>query len=262
MIRLCAVLLLFISGSALAGAPQRVVSLNLCTDQLALAFAREGQLKGVSFNAANPAFSAQHERAQDYPLLRGEAEELLAIRPDLVLMGEGQNPALQAWLRERGIRVLALGAPDSVNEVQRQVAEMGRALGSFAPVFMSFGQGLALLAGSFQPLDARVAMVYPGGFADGSHSFMDDMITRAGGENMVQGDGARQLSLEEIVAAQPDVLAVQGSGFARQSQAEAMLEHPALRKLPSRRVVLPGAWLACPHLHMAKIAQALRESRP
>ncbi|WP_317616335.1 substrate-binding domain-containing protein [Paracoccus mutanolyticus] len=66
-------------------APRRVVSINLCTDQLALAVAAPGQLVSVSELARDPALSAMASRAAAIPSNRGRAEEVLALRPDLVL---------------------------------------------------------------------------------------------------------------------------------------------------------------------------------
>ena len=72
-------------GEAGAEAPRRVVSINLCTDQLALAVAAPGQLVSVSELARDPALSAMASRAAAIPSNRGRAEEVLALRPDLVL---------------------------------------------------------------------------------------------------------------------------------------------------------------------------------
>ena len=48
-------LALAVATSLRADAPARVVSMNLCTDQLALMLSREGQLISVSDNRAGPA---------------------------------------------------------------------------------------------------------------------------------------------------------------------------------------------------------------
>src|SRR5690625_531746 len=56
--------------------PARVMSLNVCTDQLATALAAPGQPISVSFLARDPAQSAMPEEAEAYPLHHGRAEEV------------------------------------------------------------------------------------------------------------------------------------------------------------------------------------------
>lgn len=243
-----AVLMTLLIIPAQSAAAQRVVSLNLCADQLAMAYARPGQLAGVSFNAANPAFSARYKQARHYPLLRGEAEEIMALEPDLVLLAEGQNPALQAWLRDHQIDVLTLPHPASLDDLTHQQAMVRDALGASGTVQPSLPvQPTPVLNG------ARVAVYYPNGFSDGAASLMHELIERAGGINIAAERGVRHLSLEAMVEAQPDVLLVQHHGFKTQTQAEAMLHHPALQQLSARRVAVPGAWLICPQLHGADL---------
>jgi iron complex transport system substrate-binding protein len=54
MVRLAAALVITFAGAAAADAPARVVSVNLCTDQLAMLIAAPGQLQSVSWLAADP----------------------------------------------------------------------------------------------------------------------------------------------------------------------------------------------------------------
>ena len=74
------------SGAA-AERPQRVVSMNLCTDQLAMLLAAPGQLISVSYLAQDARSSAMAEAAQGFEMNHGLAEEIAFLRPDLVLAG-------------------------------------------------------------------------------------------------------------------------------------------------------------------------------
>lgn len=242
--------------------PKRVVSLNLCTDQLALAYAEEGQLVGVSYNAANPAFSAQASEAKAYPLLKGNAEELLKIKPDLVLMGEGQDSVLQAWLAEQEIEVMTLGVPVSVTELQAQMQQVANRLGAGAvAVAEVVVQNNALQpVGSFWE-GSKVALYYPSGFSDGRHTLMDDVITRMKGVNIaaVAGEGQQHLSMETLLASKPDIIVTQQeTALGQASMGELLAKHPALKETGALRVAVPAQWLACPHRHIAQIAGAMQ----
>ena len=70
-----------------AAAPARVVSTNLCTDQLAMLLAAPGQLVSVSWLAADPRSSTMAAEAARYPANHGLAEEIFLLSPDLVLAG-------------------------------------------------------------------------------------------------------------------------------------------------------------------------------
>ena len=69
-----------------ADLPKRVVSLNLCTDQLAIAYAEKGQLIGISAQGGDPALSAAAKQAEPYRKLKGHAEELLELKPEAQLL--------------------------------------------------------------------------------------------------------------------------------------------------------------------------------
>src|SRR5262245_36302917 len=64
--------------------PQRIVSTNVCADQLALLLAPE-RVVSVSFNAADPAISNTASLAKGIPVNSARAEEVVLFKPDLVL---------------------------------------------------------------------------------------------------------------------------------------------------------------------------------
>lgn len=83
MRRLAPLLALALAGALPAAAqpPARVVSMNLCTDQLAMLIAAPGQLVSVSHVARDPVSSALAEQAQAYPVNHGSAEEIFLLAP-------------------------------------------------------------------------------------------------------------------------------------------------------------------------------------
>src|SRR5262249_10027333 len=68
-------------------APQRIVSMNLCTDQLALMLVDRSRIVSISFLGADPAESPLAAMAKGVPINHGLAEEVIAQKPDLVLTG-------------------------------------------------------------------------------------------------------------------------------------------------------------------------------
>jgi ABC-type Fe3+-siderophore transport system permease subunit len=145
------------AGLALAAAaplraepPARVVSMNLCTDQLALMLAREGQLISVSDIAQDPLTSAMHEEASAVPVNHGGAEEIFLLQPDLVLAGVWSDPTTVSMLRSLGIEVAQMGVANSLADVPDRVREVATLLGredAAEALIRRFETDLARLAG-------------------------------------------------------------------------------------------------------------------
>ena len=66
-------------------APHRIVSLNLCADQLLIALADPPQIAGLSRNARDPALSAAALAARHFPIVHGGVEQMLLIAPDMLV---------------------------------------------------------------------------------------------------------------------------------------------------------------------------------
>ncbi len=77
--------------------PQRIVSINLCADQLVLALADRSQIAGLTKNATDREMSGEAAAARGLPLLSNSAEQILAIEPDLIVgMPASRSTALAA----------------------------------------------------------------------------------------------------------------------------------------------------------------------
>jgi iron complex transport system substrate-binding protein len=164
-----------------ADTPQRVVSMNLCTDQLALMLAAEGQLVSVSDIAQDPLTSAMHREAAAYPINFGGAEEIFLLQPDLVLAGVWSDPTTVAMLRSLGIEVAQIDVANSLADVPDPACgTSARLLGrdQAEALIRTFETDLARLAG---PDDGpRAAFYYPNGYTLGTGTLSHDIITHAG----------------------------------------------------------------------------------
>lgn len=252
--------LLCVAEPAMA-APQKVVSLNLCTDQLAASMLTPARLKGLSFNASDPALSLVAGVAQDYPQLKGSTEEMAEIQPDLVLLGAGQNPQLQRWLEAKQISFITFKQARSIQEVQNQVADLAKALemNEYA-LNLRARQNVVIGQSRLPQPNMRVAVYYPRGFTDGQGTLIHDLITRMGGRNIAAKQGQKgmaYLSLEKLVELAPDVLIIPLYDYDVVSQAENLSQHPALKGIKAHVVPLPGQYLTCPHLGLEAVANTI-----
>ena len=127
----CAALFAALAATSAAWAeePARVVSMNLCTDQLALALADPSQIVSVSHFATDPSMSVHWKQAEDLPVNYGRAEEISFLHPDLVLADTWSNPDTIRMLRTLGIRVEQLPPGTSLPEIRGRIETMGKLLG-------------------------------------------------------------------------------------------------------------------------------------
>jgi len=221
--------------AARAVPPARVVSINLCTDQLAMLLAGPGQLVSVSRLAADPMSSAMPEAARAYPLNSGHAEEVFLMRPDLVLAGRYSDPATLDMLRRLGVRVEQVDITESLDQVPERLRQVGRALGreeTAEAMAAAFDADLDRLA---PPEGAHpiAAFYYANGYTLGEGTLADDIVAHAGLANLARllnRSGGGRLSLEQLVMAGPDLL-ILSRPYPGDSRAEEILSHPALRAL-------------------------------
>ena len=216
--------------------PQRIVSINLCTDQLVLALADRGQIAGLTINAADPAMSAEAARAGGLPLLRNSAEQILAIDPDLVVGMPATGSAALAALPHENYPLLDVAIANEPAQIYTTIRQTAAAVGHPARGEALVAQMERDLAALPRPGRGRVAAYYQRrGYMTGAGTLVDAMMTRLGLVNLATKLGKpplSQVSLEEMVAAQPDFLIVERATDRTDDQGSEMLHHPALAGIP------------------------------
>ena len=183
---LAALLSVWAATAAAAGdAPRRVVSINLCTDQLAMLLAADGQLHSVSHIARDPRMvSAMVEEAADHVINHGRAEEIYLMRPDLVLAGPYTSRAPPSMLERLGIPVAVIRpSPTRWPDVRTILLRMGEALhrrrGGPAMMARQFD---ARLRGCGQEVRAaaRRVIYYANGLTSGDSTLAGQILLAAG----------------------------------------------------------------------------------
>ncbi|MBM9593051.1 ABC transporter substrate-binding protein [Rhodobacteraceae bacterium MCCB 386] len=244
---------LALAAAPVAAAPERVVSMNLCTDQLALMLAAPGQLLSVSALSQDPRSSAMAEAARRLPANHGRAEEVFLMRPDLVLAGSYTTPATRSMLSRLGIRVETLPPAASLDEVRSNLRTVGRLLGrevEAEAMVAEFDADLAALA----PAEGErpdAALYQAQGYASGPETLAGEILAAAGFDNAAAAagvSGGAFLPLEVLVTLAPD-LVVSGGRQPGASRAEEVLDHPALRALHRSEAPMGSDWVCgTPHV--------------
>jgi iron complex transport system substrate-binding protein len=230
-----------------------VASINLCADQLVLEIAQPKQILSVSWLAADPHESLFATQAQRYALNYGTAEELLALRPDVVIAGTYTSPFSRALLQRLGRRVVELAPELSLADIERNVRLVAAAVGRTE-------RGEELVAALRADVDRVAAhrpvrklatvVVRPGGFTVGAGSLADELIALAGLRNVAAEQGLDRwgsLSMETLLRSSPELIVLTGYRNAQPSLANTVLQHPALGRLGVERptVTVPAALWSC-----------------
>jgi len=200
----------------LGAPPVRIVSLVPAVTEVLFALGAGDRVVGRSVWDVEPPAVLSVPSVGD--ALRPDPERVLARRPDLVILHAGPDNAGAAE------RLAGLGAPtlavriDDLDDLDRTVRLLGRLLGREREASDLRERIRAELEEVRAATDGlpRVSVYYdvawPPAITIGGGSYLDDLITIAGGRN-VFGDlpaPSPHVALEAIVARDPDVILVPG----------------------------------------------------
>lgn len=245
-------LLLLTLTPALADAPRRVVSFNLCADQLVLALADPEQIAGLSPYAADASASVMTEQARAYPRLQWQAESTIALGPDLVLIGDSDRPVTKHILRSQGLRLHEITLIADLDTARRQVTEVAAVLGHperGAKLIAGIEAARMRLKAAPKPPFATALLVNRGGYTAGERSLAAALLMEAGLKppaGAPPGYGG-YVQLEKLLVLHPDVIVLNNEPREAADQGSYNLTHPALNALypPERRIVLPARYTLC-----------------
>ncbi|WP_084396619.1 ABC transporter substrate-binding protein [Henriciella aquimarina] len=278
MSRLMILSLLIAIGLAACGAPSapenrngsrpmRVVSLDYCADQYVLKLADREQILAISPDATRH-FSYMRDEAAGVPTVRPVAEDVLILKPDLVVRSYGGGPNAEAFFERAGVPVLQVGwtsnvDSEEVGSIPSLIQHMADGLGQSdrgRELVVEFRSRLAALN---RKTDGETALyLTPAGVTSGPGSMVHEMLEEAGFENFQKQPGWRSIPLERLAYEQPDIVAAAFfDQLTNHPDSWSPMKHPvAERQLePDKVVPLKGAWTACGGWFIMDAIEALAE---
>jgi iron complex transport system substrate-binding protein len=256
-----------IGSNELAAAAElpRIASMNVCTDQLLLTLADPEQILGLSRYARDGAQSWAAGDARRYPVLSGGAEDILVLRPDIVVASLFDKRTTRELLKEKGLHLAELSVPRTLDEVKDQIRRMGEIVQHPDRAAAEIARLDAAIARARQAVAHKHYRVLPlsrRGWVSGSDSLLSSLLTETGlfnaaGELGVAFGGFT--SLEAIVNLKPDFILVSEAGDRAEDDGRAFLLHPALERFypPSKRIVIPDRLTVCGGVMLADALDAL-----
>ncbi len=243
--------------------PQRVMSLSLCTDALALDLLPPARIVSVTYLAHRSSDPVLAAKAARVGINYGNAEEVLAEKPDLVLAGTFSTPATRALLRRLGAPMLVLQPASDFAEIRDATRLVARVLGTEARAEALLGHmdaTLAALARSRPARRLKVAAWSGDGYVPGRGTLFNALLEAAGGVNIAAapGDRSGSFDIEQLLMARPDVLAYGADEPAPALKTDTAVHPLLLRLYADRRITYPELFAECGLPESADAALALQ----
>ena len=241
------------SAPAQAAGLPRIASMNVCTDQLLIPLADPEQILGLSRFSRDAWQSFAAQNARHYPILSGGAEDVLVLKPDVVVAILFDKRSTRELLKAQGLHLAEFSVPRNLDEVKAQIRQMGEIVQHADRAEAEIARLDAAVARARRTVVEKHYSVLPlsrRGWVSGSDSLVSSLLTETGLFNAAGGlgvDTSGYASLEAIVNAKPDFLLVSEAGDRAEDDGRAFLLHPALERLypPAKRIVLPERLTVC-----------------
>jgi iron complex transport system substrate-binding protein len=236
--------------------PARVASINLSADEVLSAILPPGRLVAVTQWADAPGTSNVVGRVPPgvFRFVKADMEQLVALRPDLVVVSEYTDADFLKLLERSGLHVHRMVGLESMAGIRGAMLDLGRAVGEeeaaralVARFDATLNELARRLAGAARP---RV-LYWSGNMTAGAHTAIGALIEAAGGRNVGAEMGIAGIAppgAERAFAADPDVVLV---GTWPGSK-EALTSHPLLQHA---RAVREGRIVALPTEKLVALSQ-------
>ncbi|WP_310534741.1 helical backbone metal receptor [Novosphingobium sp.] len=254
------------AGRAPAPSLPRIVSLNPCTDAILAEVVDPAQIIAISAWSHDPASSSMDlSQARRFRATNGTVEEVLALRPDLIVGGTFTPSATRSAYARLGLRLEEVGIASTVEESIAQVRRLAALAGHPEQGEALVARITDALAKAAPPPGAppiQTVLWEPGGIVPGDNTLVADIMRRAGLANFTAGKGMKQadyLPLERLLADPPELVLTAGNPRAEENR---LLGHPALAQLTkTRRKAVDPALLYCGGPTIIRAARRFAEVR-
>ncbi len=232
--------------------PMRIVSLTLPTDEILLSLVERRRIITVTSYAADPRVSNVASLAAGLPREPElNAEHVISLSPDLVLVANWSDSSGVSLLRSAGVPVFLTESGRTVEQIAEKIRRLALLTGDEEKgerIVADMQRRIAEVWKRVSPIpvsERKSILDYSvWGGAMGRGSTWDEVVRRAGLVNAVGSYTADQwgqvpLSREKILELDPDILALPGWVFGDPAAAEKfaseVLKDPALSQLKAVR---------------------------
>lgn len=249
--------------------PARVVAASVLSAEVLLEIAPRERVAAVLGLATDARYSECAAAAATVPTTGADPEQLIAQRPDLVIVDEFSRAEVPLLLRAAGIAVVRTSPASDYDGVADNVRRIGWAIGCDAAaeqLAASMAARLAALAAAAAAVaDWRVMNLNGDLDTYGAHSLLDAAVRAAGARHLPAERGVggyQKLDVETVLAWRPDALIIGVEPGADEAFATWLRQHPGLGLLPcvqrGRILYMPNSLLGATSHHAVGIAERIQ----
>jgi len=194
---------------ATAAKPQRIVSVNLCSDQLLLMLVNPGRIASISALALDPHSSYMADAASGLHTNHGKSEELIPLKPDLVLAsGFAARPAVEL-MRRLGYKVEVLPMATNITGIRHNIRRLAALVGEVEKgdqLIQQMDNRIAAVSNRLSSSRPKAIFYQPRGYTSGSDTLQDEALRLAGWRNVAADigvSGYNSVDFEELLMSQP-----------------------------------------------------------
>lgn len=248
--------ILFISAADAQQRPQRIVSMNLCTDELLMRMVDPSRIAAIT-HLSQQSINAPlglGPVASGLKVNHGLAEEVLMLKPDLVLAGKYTTTAAVAMLRKLGHNVVTFDPENNLDDMRANIRKLGGLVGEEAraeEMIVDFDVRLSELQAQIpageKPIFADIGV---NNYVAGDGTLYTEVVNASGYRTLGQAlgfVGYRNAPLEQLLAIKPALMSTATPWTNPPSMSTMALRHPALRALVERtpQVTIPERYTTC-----------------
>lgn len=236
--------------------PQRIVSMNLCTDELLMRIVDPSRIASVTYLSQQPinAPLGLGDIASKLKVNHGLAEEVLMQEPDLILAGRFTATTAVSLLRRLGYRIMIFDPELTLDDMRANIRKLGDAVGEPAraeKVITDFDTRLTTLQAQIpageKPIFADVGV---NNFIAGENTLYTHIVNAGGYRTLGQAlgfEGFRNVPLEEVLSVKPALMSTVTPWTNPPSMSTLALGHPALRAMVKEipQVAIPERYTTC-----------------
>ena len=242
---------------------ERIVAASVSSAEILLGLVPHNRIAAVHYLAADDVFSTVANEVAGIKTIGASPEQILSVRPDLVLTDEYTSAVTQRLLGTVGVPMLRIDAPRNFEDVARNLELVGARVGGEEQANAEVARLRAKVQElkEHQPSVSSWRIMNLNGDLDtyGRGSLFDAAVGLAGARNIPAERGAEaylKLDIETVMAWRPDALVVASDPTWIESD-------PVLSLLPcvqrKRYIRISSALLSCQSSRAVAVAARIQE---
>ena len=252
------------STTANHAATPRIVSTNICIDNILIQIFGTTHLVAVSNLVDDPLYSQVPFLDPAIERISFDAENILRLRPSLVLISNFSNHRVVKMLRDSGVTMVTVPFATKLSDISQNIQIIGNAIQQNAKAKIA-AEAIRQQLGIATPKADQFALhVTSNNYIYGRHSLISDAVSYAGLAPVnEQGFGANAgfYNVESIIASNPDHLIVDDVGAIASPNLRHDRYHQALKTAfphKQRIKIDPRLW-SCAHQLTPQIIDMIKQ---